>query len=156
MCLIAENTIPDIIVMRYLHAVEKNGVFHFGRVADYAVFLDALANGGMGHNGNRILQTSTVELMKTNQLSGKALEDFYELRYGYGYGLGVRTHIDNTVSGSISPLGEFGWDGAAGAFSLVDTENKISLTYFQHVLGWDLKIQEEIRNALYNDLKNQD
>ena len=32
-------------------------------------------------------------------------------------------------------------DGAAGAFSLVDTKNKLSLTYFQHVHNWDVKIQ---------------
>jgi len=119
---------------------------------DYALFLDALANGGVAFNGNSILKSATVELMQTNQLAGKALEDFYGLRKGYGYGMGVRTHIDSSVSGSLSPIGEFGWDGAAGAFSIVDTANKLSLTYFQSVLGWDLKIQEEIRNALYKDI----
>lgn len=61
----------------------------------------------------------------------------------------MRTHIDKSQSGSISPIGEFGWDGAAGAFSLVDTKNKLSLTYFQHIHGWDIRIQTEIRNALY-------
>ena len=42
------------------------------------------------------------------------------------------------------------WDGAAGAFSLVDTKNKISLTYFQHIHNWDIKMQTEIKNALYS------
>lgn len=119
---------------------------------DYAVFLDALACGGTAKNGVRILSEETVRMMKTNQLSGQALEDFHILRAGYGYGLGVRTHMDRTQSGSISPVGEFGWDGAAGAFSMVDTDHKLSLTYFQHVHGWDVKIQNEIRNALYTDL----
>lgn len=118
---------------------------------DYAIFLDALANGGVGKNGNRILSESTVKLMQTNQLSGRKLEDFNNLRPGYGYGFGVRTHIDKTKSGSLSPIGEFGWDGAAGAFSLVDTENNLSLTYFQHIHNWDVKIQSEMRNALYED-----
>jgi len=57
-------------------------------------------------------------------------EDFFQLRLGYGYGFGVRTHINKEKSGSISPFGEFGWDGAAGAFSMVDTDNKLSLTFF--------------------------
>lgn len=117
---------------------------------DYAVFLDALACGGMAKNGVQILFPETVRMMKTNQLSGQALEDFHVLRAGYGYGLGVRTHMDKTRSGSLSPIGEFGWDGAAGAFSMVDTDNKLSLTYFQHVHNWNLQIQTELRNALYS------
>ncbi len=120
---------------------------------DYALFLDALACGGVGKNGNRILSASTIELMKTDHLRGKQSEDFYLMRPGYGYGLGVRTHIDKTLSGSLSPVGEFGWDGAAGAFSMVDTENNLSLTYFQHVHAWDLRIQTEMRNALYSGLE---
>ncbi len=120
---------------------------------DYAVFLDALACGGMGFNGNRILNEETVKLMGTNHLIGKALEDFKQLRKGYGYGLGVRTHINKEESGSLSPIGEFGWDGAAGAFSMVDTKNRISLTYFQHIHGWNVGIQNEMRNALYKDLE---
>ena len=119
---------------------------------DYAIFLDALACGGVGKNGNRVLKEETVKLMGTNHLTGMQSEDFFQLRPGYGYGLGVRTHIDKEKSGSLSPLGEFGWDGAAGAFSMVDPENKISLTYFQHVHGWDVAIQSEMRNALYEDL----
>ena len=100
-------------------------------------------------NGKRILNPETVELMGTNHLKDRQLDDFFQLRPGYGYGLGVRTHIDKSKSGSLSPIGEFGWDGAAGAFSLVDTRNKLSLTYFQHIHAWDVGIQSEIRNALY-------
>lgn len=119
---------------------------------DYALFLDALANGGVGKTGNRILSSSTVELMRTNHLTGKPYEDFQNLRQGYGYGLGVRTHVDKIKSGSLSPVGEFGWDGAAGAFSMVDPSNKLSLTYFQQIHGWDLRIQTEMRNILYSCL----
>ncbi len=119
---------------------------------DYALFLDAVACGGVGKTGNRILKEETVKLWGTNQLSGKASEDFDEMRRGYGYGLGVRVHIDPSRSGTISPVGEFGWDGAAGAFSMVDTDNKISITYFQNVLGF-APDQSAIRNALYKDLK---
>lgn len=118
---------------------------------DYALFLDAVACGGVGKNGNRILKEETVKLWGTNQLSGKAAEDFDQMRRGYGYGLGVRVHIDPTRSGTTSPVGEFGWDGAAGAFSMVDVKNKISLTYFQNVQGLEPD-QCAIRNALYKDL----
>jgi CubicO group peptidase (beta-lactamase class C family) len=118
---------------------------------DYAIFLDALANGGVGKNGGRILSRSSIDLMRTNHLSGQAQADFD--RKGYGYGLGVRTHIDKTKSGSLSPLGEFGWDGAAGAFSMVDPENELSFVYFQEIHSWDLRIQTEMRNILYSCLE---
>ena len=101
----------------------------------------------------RILSSHTVELMGTNHLNEKQYEDFQSLQFGYGYGLGVRTHTDKTISGSLSPLGEFGWDGAAGAFSMVDPKNNLSLTYFQHIHGWDKRIQREMRNALYAGLE---
>ncbi len=119
---------------------------------DYGLFLDALACGGIGKNGARILSEASVALMRTNQMVGQQVEDFHQLREGYGYGLGVRVHEDPASSGSLSPVGEFGWDGAAGAFSMVDPINHISLAYFQHVLDWDVETQKGIRNALYEDL----
>ncbi len=120
---------------------------------DYALFLDAMACGGMGKSGNRILSAETVKLMGTDHLSGQRSTDFDAMRPGYGYGLGVRVHKDKTRSGSLSPLGEFGWDGAAGCFSMVDTENKISITYFQQIHSWNLRIQTGIRNALYSGIE---
>ena len=116
---------------------------------DYSLFLDAMACGGIGKSGARILKPETVELMKTNHLTGRAAEDFHKMRPGYGYGLGVRTHLHPELSGQPSPVGEFGWDGAAGGFAMVDTDHKLSLTYFQHVHGWKINIQTELRKALY-------
>ena len=148
-----ENRTPQRVplecVFNLTEEYESGGAGLTSCTEDYALFLDALACGGIGKNGNRILNSETIELMGRNHLKDRQLEDFYQLRPGYGYGLGVRTHIDKTQSGSLSPIGEFGWDGAAGAFSLVDTQNKLSLTYFQHIHGWDVRIQSEIRNALY-------
>ena len=119
---------------------------------DYALFLDALACDGMGKSGNRILKPETVKLMGTDHLTGKRCEDFDIMRPGYGYGLGVRVHKDKERSGSLSPVGEFGWDGAAGCFSMVDPKNNISMTYFQQIHKWDIKIQTGLKNALYSGL----
>lgn len=134
---------------------ESGGAGLTSTTADYAVFLDALACDGMSKTGYRILQPSSVSLMSQNYLKGQALEDFHALHEGYGYGFGVRTHMDNTVSGSLSPVGEFGWDGAAGAFSLVDRENKMSVSYFQHVHETGFTFQRRLRNALYQDLEER-
>lgn len=131
---------------------ESGGAGLISNTADYSLFLDTLANNGVAANGNRILKKETVEMMKNNQISGAVLEDFDKMRKGYGYGLGVRTHICPERSGSLSPVGEFGWDGAAGSFSMVDTTNSVSLTYFQHAFGWDVKTHEKLRNLLYEAL----
>lgn len=130
---------------------ESGGAGLTSNTEDYALFLDAVACGGIGKSGKRILKEETVKLWGTNQLSGAAAEDFDQMRRGYGYGLGVRVHINPQRSETLSPVGEFGWDGAAGAFSMVDTRSKISLTYFQSVLG-RAPDQTAIRNALYKDL----
>lgn len=133
---------------------DSGGAGLISTTEDYSLFLEALANGGMAGNGNRILKEETVELMRTNQLTGDRCTDFDCMRRGYGYGLGVRTHINPETSGSLSPVGEFGWDGAAGAFSMVDPVNRISLTYFQHAFGWNLKMQIELRNLVYEALRD--
>ena len=134
---------------------ESGGAGLTSTTADYAAFLDALACDGMSKTGYRLLQPSSVALMSQNHLTGQALEDFHALHPGYGYGFGVRTHMDKAESGSLSPLGEFGWDGAAGAFSLVDRENKLSVSYFQHVHETGYAFQRRLRNALYQDLQER-
>lgn len=144
------EALPLECVYNFTEDYESGGGGLTSCTEDYAIFLDTLSCGGTSKTGKVILSPVSVELMKTNHLKGQQLDDFNLLRPGYGYGLGVRTHIDKTKSGSLSPIGEFGWDGAAGAFSLVDTDNKLSLTYFQHIHDWDIKIQSEIRNALYD------
>ena len=55
------------------------------------------------------------------------LEDFEQLRMGYGYGLGVRTHMDKTRSGSLSPIGEFGWDGWTGNYVTINPQKNMVL-----------------------------
>lgn len=129
---------------------ESGGAGLASCTADYAVFIDALANGGVGKNGYRLLSSASVELMAENHLNPQQYEDFQTLRKGYGYGLGVRTHMDRSISGSLSPVGEFGWDGAAGAFAMVDPKNQLSISYFQHVHNWDIRVHYELRNIVYS------
>ena len=52
----------------------------------------------------------------------------------YGYGLGVRVRTTPLECGI--PKGEFGWDGAAGSYVLVDTDNGISVTMGMNILNW--------------------
>lgn len=99
-------------------------------VDDYSKVIDALACKGIGANGAQILKPESIKAMSTNRLNPQQLEDFHiGGKLEYGYGLGVRTLMD--TSASKSPLGEFGWDGAQGAYVLVDPQNELSVFYVQ-------------------------
>lgn len=151
------NVLPTDLANPFMLAdhYESGGAGLTSTTADYAIFLDALACDGTSKDGYQLLQPASVALMSQNHLTGQALEDFHALHEGYGYGFGVRTHMDSSQSGSLSPLGEFGWDGAAGAFSLVDRKNKLSVSYFQHVHETGYAFQRRLRNALYQDLQER-
>ncbi len=120
-------------------------------VNEYALLGNALANFGKAKTGEQILAKGTVELLRTNQLSEKLLQDFnWPQLSGYGYGLGVRTMIDKGRGGSVGPLGDFGWGGAAGANILIDPDNEFSYFYAHHVLNpMEIYYQPRLRNVAY-------
>lgn len=119
-------------------------------VPDYAKLCAALANGG-SLNGERIISRGTVDLWRTNQLDENQMKQFnWAHLSGYGYGLGVRTMIDRAKSGSNGPFGECGWGGAAGAVSLIDPDNNVSLFYAHHMLNnQEAYVLPRMRNVLY-------
>ena len=123
-------------------------------VSDYSKFVSALANDGIGKNGEQIISGNTIDLLRTNQLSGKHFDNYsWKQLTGYGYGLGVRTLIDKAKSGSNGSLGEFGWGGAAGATVLVDPKLKLSAFYAHHMLNpQEEYYQPRLRNVLYSCL----
>lgn len=123
-------------------------------VDSYSLVLDALANGGVGATGLRILKPESILTMSQNRLNDQQMEDFSKTgKIGYGYGLGVRTLIDN--SHSKSPEGEFGWDGAAGGYALIDPVNQISIFYTHEIIGMIAaynEIHPTIRDLAYEAL----
>lgn len=125
-------------------------------VEDYAKFAAALANRGEGINKNRILASSTVELLRTNQLNASQSQCFnWPQLKGYGYGLGVRTLTDKAVGGSLGNIGEFGWGGAAGATVIVDPDINLGVFYTHHMLNpQEHYYQPRLRNVIYTCLNS--
>jgi len=133
---------------------ESGGAGIIAAAREYILFADALACGGEGASGLRILKPETIDLIRTPALSPSCQNDFTRAfnRRGYGYGLGVRTMTCPAVGNSLSPVGEFGWDGAAGAYVLCDVKNSLSVFYVQHVMGCTPAYTEfhpAIRNLVY-------
>ena len=120
-------------------------------INDYSKFCVALANGGVGATGEKLLSAGTIDLLRTNQLSAEQSKTFtWSQLKGYGYGLGVRTLIDK-AAGSTGNVGEFGWGGAAGATVLVDPDLKLSVFYAHHMLNpQEYYYQPRLRNIVYS------
>lgn len=137
-------------------AYESGGAGLYSTVEDYSLFADAMANGGIGVRGARILKDKTIDLMRSEQLSAYAMDNNFSCAAGpgYGYGLGVRTLIDKS-DGQRSALGEFGWDGAAGSYLMMDPANKLSIVFAMHVRNWPALIgcgHAPIRDLTYEVL----
>ena len=124
----------ESMIYRITKNYESGGAGLCTTVDEYTKVLQALANGGVGRTGGRILKQESVLAIGRNWLTEQELADFSRTgKEGYGYGLGVRVLIDGTKS--KSPVGEFGWDGAAGAYALVDPKNHIGMFYTHEILG---------------------
>ena len=136
-----------IITPRY----ESGGAGLVSCVSDYILFADAMANGGLAKNGNKIISQRTIDLMRMNRLT----DDMYKIfsqgqNSGYGYGLGVRTMINPADSGVLAPIGEFGWDGAAASYVSILPEENLSVFYAEHVLGGKhAYVHPRLKNSLY-------
>ena len=115
-------------------------------VEDYGRFVTELANG------NRLLKKETIDLMRRNHLGEQARKEFSSMKQGYTYGLGVRSNMEN----KIAAIGEYGWDGAAGAYALIDPDNHIAVFYATHICSHGAylyeKLHPQLRDAVYEAL----
>lgn len=129
---------------------ESGGGGLYSTVDDYILLMDALANGGVGKNGARILSTRSVELMRKTLLNQEQNEEFSAGHHGYTYGYGVRTMSDPASAGSLIPEGTFGWDGAKMCFGFSDPENKIAIFHAEHMGGVHSILIPRLMNVIYS------
>ena len=99
-------------------------------VDDQIRLFTTLANGGTTADGYRLLKPETVAEMGKGQLCDSARRDFGGTRlFGYSWGLCGRAHLEPTVSLARTAPGEFGWDGAAASFALMDPTNRLAVFF---------------------------
>ncbi len=143
-------------IFRLTDNYESGGAGLICSAADYAQFADTMACGGTAANGYRFLKPETVRLLHKDQLPTYTMDGTFSCAAGpgYGYGLGVRTRLDQN-EGQRSPIGEFGWDGAAGSYVMCDDTNHLSIFFAMHVLSWPCCIGSDhavIRDMVYDAL----
>lgn len=150
------NIVPMEPTCRYQlsEKYESGGAGLISTTEDYAVFADTIACGGESKDGKRIIKAKTIEIVKNNLLCEQGLKDLETTmgRKGYGYGVGMQVLMKPRAIRSKAPKGIFGWDGAAGSMILMDTENRLSLVYTQHVRNCGKaygEIHPKLRELLY-------
>ena len=109
---------------------QSGGAGLLSTIDDYAKFAMMLANGGE-LNGVRILSKRTVRFMTQNQLTEeqKKYMTWDSLR-GHGYGNFMRVAENEGMTMSLTPKGEYGWDGWLGTYFCVSPEDKAVLMFF--------------------------
>ena len=137
-------------------AYESGGAGLVSTVEDYIRFADALACGGVAKNGYRVLGEETLRQLTSEQLKEFSVDNNFTCVQGgdYGYGLGVRIRQVSTDWGLNK--GEFGWDGAAGSYVMIDPERKVSIFIGVHLRNWPLVFKGKhlpIVEKLYKECK---
>ncbi len=135
---------------------EGGGSGLYMTVDDYAKFACTLTAMGASSDGHRIIAASTIDVIRENHLNDALLKDFTEgnpHRFGYGYGLGVRTHMCKALSDSLSAVGEFGWSGYLGTYVLMDPATGVTIVFADQVLPKARSVHSKIRNLVYAALE---
>ena len=132
---------------------ESGGAGLIATCDEYMKYAATIANGGVSpFTGARLFKKETIDLWhKDRQLSKACYEDFQRCKPLYGYGLGVRTNI--TKGNGSAPIGEFGWDGAAGSYVMLDTDYNVAAVYMQSVCNsaYDCgNMHHDIRDIIFD------
>ncbi len=133
---------------------ESGGAGLVSTSLDYSLLADALACYGVGRTGKRILSEKSIDIIRTNLLGPDSRKDIEVSmgRKGYGYGVGMQILMDPGAIGSIAKPGVFGWDGAAGAATIMYPEEHISLVFMIHVRNYGYSygtIHPKVRDLLF-------
>ncbi len=147
----AIEVLKDSNIMRFGSEYQSGGAGLLSTVDDFILLTDALANGGVGKNGKRILSRASVELLASSALSPEQNITFeMGLNLGYDYGLGVRVMRDPAKAGSLMPKGAFGWDGKKMCLSVSDPENKVAIFHAEEIDGMNAILIPRLMNVIYS------
>jgi CubicO group peptidase (beta-lactamase class C family) len=124
--------------------------------ADYFRFCEMLRRGGE-LDGERIIGSRTIELMRRNHLPGGkdltqlALGSFAETAYeGTGFGLGFATTLDSVAAGGFG-AGDFFWGGLASTIFWVDPkEDMIVIFMTQLIPSATFNFRGQLKNIIYS------
>ncbi|AQA00861.1 serine hydrolase [Sphingopyxis sp. QXT-31] len=145
----------DAVASRVLnfqdHKLTPGGFGLASTLDDYQRFARMLLNGGE-LEGARILKSSTVKLMASDQLDPAVKERSWlpsKGHVGFGFDFAVRKGQPLTAEESRGATGEFFWDGMASTLFWVDPANELTAVLFVQTLPYDGTLHRDFRAAVY-------
>lgn len=134
-------------------AFEAAGAGLTSTIDDYMKFAQMLLNDGT-YNGKQFLGRKTVDYLHKNQLTKEQLVymNWPQLR-GYGYGNLMRVLMNEVTAMTNVSVGEYGWDGWAGTYMMIDpVENLVLLCFIQRIDKDPEPMRRKIRSIVYGNL----
>ena len=150
----ALNRVPDVQARAMIdgtHRMTMGGAGIAAPIDDYMRFARMLLGGGALGNV-RVLKTSTIRLMATDQLDPQITERFFlpgKGSVGFGFDFAVRKTQPRDSSENRGAVGEFFWDGAASTLFWVDPVNDLAAVFFVQVMPFDGSLHHDFRKAVY-------
>jgi len=132
--------------------LQSAGMGLLSTAADYARFLQMLANGGQ-LGAARVLGRKTVEAMTADHLGPiPKAPDIMPAGHGFGLGFAVMTALgEHTEPGSI---GAYGWSGGAGTAFFVDPAEQMFALILTQSPGLFDEVRELFRQLVYAAIDN--
>ena len=156
----ADGSIKPIAIGNGRYALtpdyDSGGAGLFTKVDDYIKVVTTLACDGTSPDGYTLLRPETIAEMEVNRLCPAAWKDYVVGKlFGYGWGLCGRVHVNPVRSLSRSSVGEFGWDGAQAAFTMVDRKTHTALYFGTQVANCTIAptvLHPVLRNLVFEML----
>ncbi|MBB6427953.1 serine hydrolase domain-containing protein [Sphingopyxis sp. JAI128] len=133
------------------HALTPGGFGLASTLDDYSRFARMLLGKGE-LDGVRILKSSTVQLMATDQLDPAITERAWlpsKGAVGFGFDFAVRKSPPQSPEENRGATGEYFWDGAASTLFWVDPANKLTAVFFVQTMPYDGTLHRDFRAAVY-------
>jgi CubicO group peptidase (beta-lactamase class C family) len=155
-----KNEMPAIPEITLKTVWKSGGGGMVSTSADYARFLQMLANGGQ-LDGVRLLSRKSVELMTSNHLPpdilmGEDMHTFEALepsaRMGYGFGLTVAVRTDPGRSPLPGSVGDYFWGGAYGTYFWEDPHEHMYVIFMMQSQSARLPYRYLTRDLVYQAL----
>jgi CubicO group peptidase (beta-lactamase class C family) len=120
---------------------------------DYMRFCQMLLNKGE-LNGRRLLESSTIDQMTTNQLPAVAYPiNLDGLRDGVGFGLGFSVVVEQTEWTKSSPIGEFGWGGAASTHFWISPKDELAIVVLTQHMPFSFLLENAVKPLVYDAIQ---
>lgn len=123
---------------------------------DYARFCQMMLNGGQ-LQGKRLLCSSTVAMMTTNQLPKEAMPIAIAgfKKRGLGFGLGFSVRLAESRGDPGAMVGEYAWGGAASTHFWISPKDDLIVIAMEQYMPRSARLERAIRPIVHDAIKDR-